>query len=189
MLYIGSCAKSGTHYVVDFLNCLGIKVRHEYPGIDGIVTWYIFHTPNDYPSYLNIDMDNSICLHQTREPIATIASIMALDQGSWGYIRRAMSMDLGRPILSRSMEYYYQWHKSLENCTFGYPVEDIMELVAILDLYKLPYNKEKLSEALELPKSGASFNKPDLSWNDLFRENWELAGQIKEMAGEYGYFS
>jgi hypothetical protein len=188
MLYIASCAKSGTHYTTAFLNRLGVQVQHEYPGLDGIVTWYVFHTPNQFPNQLNIDVDNSICLHQTREPLATISSLMHLDDNSWRYIRRAMGMDLTRPLLPRAMEYYYHWHKSLEDCTFQYQVEEIGELIDILDLFKINYDRAKLDWALETVRLGSTPNKSGLRWKDLLYANPDLYLEIRQMGERYGYY-
>ena len=187
MLYIGSTAKSGTHYTTEFLNRLGIQVQHEYPGRDGIVTWYTFGTPLGFPSQLNIDVDNSICLHQTREPLTTISSLMRLDDDSWRYIRRAMAMDLARPLLQRAMEYYYFWHKSLEDCTFQYQVEEITELLDILDLFEVSYDRSKIDWALQTDKLGATPQKAELRWKDLLYTNPDLYLDIREMGERYGY--
>jgi hypothetical protein len=187
MLYIGSCAKSGTHYTTEFLNRLGIQVQHEYTGIDGIVTWYIFHTPAQFPNELNIDVDNSICLHQTRHPIDTISSIMRLDNESWKYIRRAMNMDLTQPLLKRAMEYYIHWHKSLEDCTFQYQVEEMSELISILDLFDVKYDRDKIPWAMETPRLGSTPDKKQLTWDDLLREYPALYWEVRQMGEKYGY--
>lgn len=187
MLYIASCAKSGTHYTTEFLNRLGVRVQHEYPGLDGIVTWYTHHTPNHFPHELKLDIDNSICLHQTREPLATISSLMRLDDDSWRYIRRAMDMDLTRPLLERCMEYFYYWHLELEDSTFQFQVEEITELLEILDLYKIHYDKSKVNWALETEQLGATANKAAITWEDLMNTNEGLAMRIYLKGQKYGY--
>jgi hypothetical protein len=186
-LFIGSCAKSGTHSVTEFLNRIEVNVAHENLGLDGIVTWYIFGTPDFFPFKFNIDEDNSICLHQTREPLATISSLMKLDQTSWQYIRKYMQMDLARPLLVRCMEYYYYWHKSLESCPFSFSVENLRELIDILDLFKVPYNPNKIDWALATPRLGATHIKPNLTWADLRQANKQYYKKIIRMAQDYGY--
>lgn len=186
-LFIGATAKSGTHYTTEFLNRLGIRVNHEYPGIDGMVSWYIYSQPNDYPNSYNFNQDEAICLHQTREPLACISSIMTLNDSSWKYIRRWMKMDLSRPLLERAMEYYYEWNLSLENCTFTYQVEQIEELINILDLFEVEYDRSKIDWALETPRLGQTDNKTQLTWKDLYNQNFGLANLIEMSAEVYGY--
>jgi hypothetical protein len=188
MIYIGSCAKSGTHYTTEFLNRLGIRVGHEYPGLDGIVTWYTHHTPRDYPGELKIDVDNSICLHQTREPLATISSLLLLDENSWKYIYNAFNSDLsGMSLLKRCMYYYYHWHKELEDCTFQYRVEEMNELIDILDLFDVFYSKAGLDFAFKTPKLGQSPPKKGLTWKSLLYASPDYYEKIIEMAENYGY--
>ena len=187
MIFIGAAAKSGTHYTTEFLNRLGIRVGHEYPSFDGMVSWYCYGAPNDYPNQYQFNQDECICLHQVREPLTCISSIMRLDDQSWRYIRRWMQMDLTRPLLERSMEYYYHWNKNLENCTFTYPVEEIEDLIEILDLFDVEYDRTKIDWALQTPRLGLTNNKIQLTWEDLFNENFFLANCISASAEIYGY--
>jgi hypothetical protein len=187
MLYIGGTAKSGTHHTTEFLNRLGIRVGHEYPSFDGMVSWYCYGAPNDYPNQYQFNQDECICLHQTREPAACISSIMSLNDSSWRYIRRWMQMDLSRPLLQRAMEYYYYWNRNLENCTFTYQVEQIQDLIEILDLFDVEYDRTKIDWALETPRLGQTANKNTLTWHDLFRQDYTLATAIAVRGQTYGY--
>lgn len=186
MLYIGCTAKSGSHYTSEFLRRLGLEVRHEYPGRDGMITWYTHHVPYHFPPY-SFDVENSICLHQTREPLQTISSLMLLDDTSWKYIQQALCLEVFQiPILTRCMMYYKRWHEELDDCTFTYPVEEITELLHILDLYGIKY--QNVEYALKTGKEGATKErKPKLTWLDLMIENHILAQEIFELAKNYGY--
>lgn len=187
MIYIGATAKSGTHYTTEFLNRLGLRIGHEYPSYDGIVTWYTHHSPEHYPDKLHINIEEHICLHQTREPLTTINSILKLDMVSWRYIRCALQMDLTRPLLDRAMEYYYKWNLNLENCTFQYQVEQIEDLIEILDLFDVEYDRSKIDFALKTPRLGQTQDKPQLTWKDLYNQNFYYANLIEEKAEIYGY--
>jgi hypothetical protein len=184
-LLIQSVARSGTHYTTEFLNILGLKVEHEALGIDGTVRWQLEpHLPdNDY-----------IFLHQTREPIATITSLHHINNDSWRYISRVLNLEITTPILQRCMTYYYKWHQILdERSVFTYPVEEIHELVEILDLFKINYDKDKLPKALELPKNinytpeTHATPKTELSWEALYRCDYDLAEKIEDLAKKYEY--
>ncbi len=186
-LFIGAVAKSGTHYTTEFLNRLEVQVGHEYPSFDGLVSWYIYNPPNEFPHQFEFNQDECICLHQVREPLACISSRVRLDEPSSRYIRRWMQMDLSRPLLERAMEYYYHWNLSLENCTFTYQVEEIEDLIDILDLFDVEYNRSKIDWALQTPRLGQTPNKNQLTWKDLYDENFFLANMIEASAEIYGY--
>lgn len=179
-LFIASAAKSGTHFTTEFLNKLDVAVEHENTGKDGIVSWILDRVKdeNDY-----------VVLHQTRHPLDTISSCMYLNKDSWKYIRKHLLIEPNRPLLQQCMLYWYWWNKHLDNCTFTYPVEDIMELVHILDLFQIPHNKNKIGEAslLRVEKLGKTPLKKQLEWEDLKKEDYLLATEIRELAQSYGY--
>jgi hypothetical protein len=188
MIYIGSCAKSGTHYTTEFLNRLGLRVGHESPGLDGMVSWYTHGTPRFFPNEINFDIDTAICLHQTREPLATISSLLLLDENSWKYIYNAFNSDLsGMPLLERCIYYYWHWHCELEDCTFQYQVEDMVQLIDILDLFQINYDKTKLDWAFQTPILGASCNKEELTWGKLLQTSSPMTLDLMRMANKYGY--
>lgn len=177
-LFIASCPKSGTHYTTAFLNALDINVEHEGLGLDGTVSWILDRVKNE---------DEHIVLHQTREPLATISSLQYLSKDSWKYIHKTLQIQPSTPLIQKCMLMYYQWHKNLDNCIFTYPVEDISELISILELFKIPLNKNKLNLALKIEKLGATNNKNHLQWKDLLAIDKPLTKKIERLAKKYGY--
>lgn len=180
-LLIQSVARSGTHYTTQFLQTLGLKVEHEAIGIDGTVRWQLEpHLPDD----------DYVFLHQTRHPLDTISSLHFINQESWRYISKVLNLEITTPILQRCMIYYHKWHEILdERSVFTYPVEDIMELVNILELFKIPHSQHKLMNALEIPNNinKTPEMKPQVTWGHLYRCDYELAEKIEELAKKYEY--
>jgi len=181
-LWIRGCPHGGTRYTVKFLQTLGVDVGHETGRPQGIVDWR---------QVITVDEDIGLYLHQTRNPLDTIASFFEFDRNFWKNIYDVKEIRIYKQgsLLHRSMSYYYLWNYFVEkNSFFSYPVEDIQSLIDILDLFKFPYDKSKKNEALSIGRQGVWKEKDVvLTYDDLFNENEELGKKIYKQAERYGY--
>lgn len=184
-LLIRACPHTGTRYTAQFLQTIGVDIGHEVKHSAGIITWYI-------DGYFN--EDNYIYLHQVREPLEHISSFMNMDNVQWSYISEN-SHNYGcyiprkSDILLRSMQLFYFWNSFLQrNSIFSFPVEEPEAIVAILDLFNISYNKDKLKEAELLPKIGKSLGeKQKLTFDILYDKDKNLAKRIQRQTKKYGY--
>jgi len=186
-LLILGCGRSGTRYFSDLLRSNDIDVQHEKIGNDGVACWYSVFNSNKPPvSFFlpNYKETEFIKIHQVRNPIDVIASAHTLMPHSWEYVRRSIPINENDNLLLTCMKYWYYWNVEAEkNSIFTYKIEDIRTKISdILPLIG------KNPQDFKFNSVGSNSRKhQDLTWEDLYSENSELADLIKSLAAKYGY--
>lgn len=174
---IVACARSATVYMSKLLTELGYKVGHEEAGEDGSVGYHL------------VVIKPANCFHQVRHPLKQIASMYA--HQSWGFMLDVI--DLPNKGLGGCMKYWLEWNKLCEQfCVWRYKIED---LPLVWDEFCERIGHEKC-DIPEISKDINSSSKKtygernryeELTWDDLFEENVELAQEIFDKAEKYGY--
>jgi len=181
-LIITGCTRGATTYISHILRHSGIGVRHDQYGHEGIVGgWAV---PAIYPP-------ESIVIHQTRNPIGVIRSLLITSRKLakiYWYAKDVFKWNWEGNILRFAMQYWYDWNvMGEERAAYTYPVErleahwdNIKHLLSIPEATALPdYSKESNTF------KGVVY--PELSWDDLFSEDHALAQKIADLAIHLGY--
>jgi hypothetical protein len=114
-LLITGCGRSGTKFVTHVLRRLGLDVRHERMGADGIASWTMAVdadavawgvSPRDY--------DFEQVFHQVRDPRQVIASATTFKPRSWSFIYAHTAIPEDDPVLLRAAKYWYYWNLEAE---------------------------------------------------------------------------
>jgi hypothetical protein len=154
---------------------LGYNVGHEEPGDDGSVGYHL----------AVIKPEN--CFHQVRHPLKQISSMLA--HQSWGFMLDVV--DLPNKHLLGCMEYWLKWNKLCEEfCVWRYRIEQLPDIWDEFcdrighercDIPDVPTNTNTRKRYMERN------NYTELTWDDLFKEDRQLAQDIFDKAEKYGY--
>ncbi len=114
-LLITGCGRSGTKFAASLLQHLGLDVRHEEMGADGIATWCMAVQSDDSPwGGGRRSVKFATILHQVRHPLAVIPSLTTFTPPSWEFIAQHVSCPISEPILLRAAKYWYYWNLEAE---------------------------------------------------------------------------
>jgi hypothetical protein len=185
---IVSTPRSGTGYIWKLLSVLGVPCNHEehinsnvqnYHPADGagVSSWLAVPFLDQLPP-------TTMVLHQTRNPLRTINSLRLTHRYSSTGRDMAFLRANFRPQTSQhEIEFWYEWHKRIEQFEdLRYPVEN-PPLAAILSLIGHHREDKEIREALAAVPCDfhTSGNVPqDLNWPDL-------PPQVLSLARSYGY--
>jgi hypothetical protein len=126
-LLVTGCGRSGTKFTAVLLQSLGLDVRHEKMGRDGIAAWTLA-VPSARPPWgppAARDYFGEI-YHQVRHPLAMIRSAATFKPNSWEYIYEHTSASPQDPALLRAARYWLDWNAHAEfAATWRYRIEDI----------------------------------------------------------------
>jgi hypothetical protein len=114
-LLITGCGRSGTKYITHLLRRLGLDVRHERMGEDGITSWGMAVDAGCVAwgvPFRNFAFDH--VFHQVRDPREVIASATTFKPDSWSFIRAHTPISLDEPVLLRAAKYWYYWNLEAE---------------------------------------------------------------------------
>ena len=190
-LIIIGCGRSGTTYTSQLLKKNGYDVGHEVIGANGISSWYLvsdkqFHleTPG-FDFFKNYEFT---VVHQVRNPLDSISSMLTAQNYSWDFIDKELSLNMRKEsILLQSMKYWFYWNKAAQKkAVWTYKIEELDEnLSKLLSIAKFKTKKIKYVDSVS--KKTNSRKHRSLSWQDLEDEDLNLTHNIKELAREYGY--
>ena len=177
-LFITGVPRSGTQFIADTFQAIGLDVQHEAFGKQGISAFLIVpHLSR---------REKGIIFHQVRDPLKTISSMQTIDR-TWPYITEytGISPDQGG-MLHAIMRLYLLLNSEIEKYEhFRYKVEEIdqvwEQLLTIADVKQQPLP--------DIPKdthTRAELYKP-LGWYELEFRDAELTKYIKDMGHRYGY--
>jgi len=135
---ITGCGRSGTGYIVAFLNANGLDINHEdargYIGRDGCVSWPML--ANSLSSRGPIINEKYIhVFHQVRHPLNVITSwfinLKALDGTDWVFIRRHVpEIHKNDSLIVQCAKYWYYWNLKAEKIAeWRYRIEDIDQII------------------------------------------------------------
>ncbi len=127
-LLVTGCGRSGTKFTAVLLQRLGLDVRHEQMGRDGIAAWALAVsspiTPPWGPAAAHYRFDE--VYHQVRHPLAVIASAATFKNESWEYIYAHTSTSAADAMVIRGAKYWLEWNLNAERmATWRYRVEDL----------------------------------------------------------------
>jgi hypothetical protein len=126
LLLVTGSGRSGTKYVCFVLRRLGLDVRHERMGRDGIASWSMavdaerppWGVPRSAYDFANV-------FHQVRHPLAAIASCTTFKDESWRFIREHVGCT-DECLLLRAAKYWLLWNERAEaGATWRYRIEDL----------------------------------------------------------------
>ena len=180
-LRIMACPRSGTKYTALLMQKAGLEVGHEKLLEDGISTWLI-----DTKQLEGVDLAQMVYVHQVRDPLATISSLMTLqwwNKGGMPYLREYVNLSDGPP-LKRSMQMYLNWNTLIEQmCLFTYPVERMDEYWE--DILSRMGVKQRSMPQLDITTNHRKHDK--LTWKELSATSELLTMKIKEKSRTWGY--
>jgi hypothetical protein len=160
---ITGCGRSGTKYITFALQRLGLDVRHERMGRDGIASWYMAvdasHSPFG-PTRRGTDFRH--VFHQVRHPLAVIASAVTLKEESWRFVCEHAPIEIDEPPTLRAAKYWYYWNLEAERIAhWRYRVEDPGALQALCEWLGLDFRREAVehvSTAVNTRSDGRLFH-------------------------------
>ena len=114
-LLITGCGRSGTKYITHLLRRLGLDVRHERMGRDGIASWGMAVDAGAVAWGVPMrDFAFEQVFHQVRDPREVIASATTFKPDSWAFICAHTPIPLDEPVLLRAAKYWYYWNLEAE---------------------------------------------------------------------------
>ena len=186
---ITGCGRSGTKYMALLLSAVGLDIRHETMGKDGIASW-LLATDSTYLDYgpSRRHFRFGTILHQARDPLASISSMQTIQTSSWRYICRHIPCSLDEPLLLRCAKYWRDWNLKAESiATWRYRIEDFErvwdELCARL---RIPADRAALASVPRTINTREG-NYRRIGWDDLAALDKALCLSIQEQAARYGY--
>jgi hypothetical protein len=126
-LLVTGCGRSGTKFTAVLLQRLGLDVRHEKMGRDGIAAWTLA-VASERPPWAPAAALESFeeIYHQVRHPLAVIRSVATFKPSSWEYICEHTSATPQDPVLLRAAKYWLDWNRHAELVgTWRYRIEDL----------------------------------------------------------------
>lgn len=194
MICILSTGRSGTTFTARVLNILGVEIGHEKVLSRGIIgcNWYEFL---DRPKYRGRFTER---LHQVREPLACIRSMLTFHTGILGRIESVCGTvplhpneQLGRIHrvaaiwlnYNRLMANMSSWSYRLEDLRLGNPAYD-----NLCNHFDVPRGaRPKIMHISREMNAGKKADLPVVSWEVLEKIDGSMADAIMEDAIAYGY--
>jgi hypothetical protein len=168
------CGRSGTTYISNIFQSVGIDIKHEKMGINGTSDWHLT------TKFIG---NNYTILHQIRHPLKTMASMFTAPITTWKSINKYIPLTLKNTLLD-AMRYWYFWNLIAESrACFTYRVENLYNewgtICSILGIGGAKYE--------EISKTTNSRNHSELTWDELEKEDGLLTTAIHWLANKYGY--
>lgn len=109
------------------LQRLGLDVRHEKLGRDGIVAWPLAVRATTTPWGPAVTPEHfGEVFHQVRHPLAVIRSVATFKPHSWAYVYAHTSATPADPVVLRGAKYWLEWNEHAERiATWRYRIEDV----------------------------------------------------------------
>ena len=164
-LLITATPRSGTVFMTNFLNDLGIQLSKDsqYPKEHGMVSWVHVFKDSEYDPFPTLqakDLHGSkfkVIWHQLRDPLKCLTSIAftepLVDQKYLDYLQRHISLsdsnatvpvlmdpsqNLEQILIRRALEFYLQWHTFIQSLRVPmFRLEDIVERKNMTAVYEI----------------------------------------------------
>jgi hypothetical protein len=193
MIAITGCGRSGTKYISELFQKIGIDVTYEKLGKDGISSWCLVPDTQEKcfgPSYKEIEYYNIPLVHQIREPLSSISSMTTMLDISWKFIRVFIPISQKDSKLKMCMKCWYYWNlMAKQKSCYTYRIENIIsefeELICIGD-FKVNADFKKIISVV--PKDINTRIHEQYCWSDLKNEDDSLTNKIMILAKETGYY-
>jgi len=175
---IAGHARSGTMYMAYLLQALGIDMKHQELGKDGVVSWQHICT-NEY----KVSCDEVI--HQVRHPLKVIASTAyTLHPCSYPFMFDCIGTPPNDHPLVVAMWTWLKWNELIEErAKWRFKIEDcdVTELEYWLGIeFGKPIKPN-------IPKTTNSIPHPETSWQELEAVDLHLCEQVRALGKKYGY--
>ena len=125
-LLITGCGRSGTKYATFVLRRLGLDVRHEKMGEDGVASWFMAVDAKTVPfgdASRNFVFNH--VFHQVRHPLTVIPSVASFKEDTWRFVCAHAPIDINERLLLRCAKYWYYWNLNAEKIAdWRYRIED-----------------------------------------------------------------
>lgn len=161
---ITGCGRSGTLYMSKYFQAMGLDVRHEAHGEDGISSWYLSSPGRGQitKNYYGGRMRRIEVIHLVRDPLAVMASMRRCEA-----IRTRSALDVFRrlypdieemPVLDLVALWWVEWNKNtrlLWDVSYTLQVERATKLEVIVDLcemFRVPLDEEIHGKLLRIPQ-------------------------------------
>lgn len=177
-ILITGCPRSGTKYICEALKKWGLIVRHEQVGFHGTADWTRAISPDGKARFKAVWYRGTDCtrfdviFHQVRHPLKVFETLHSLNPESWDYIYKHTSAKPTDSELTKMMKFYLDWNLMAQHfavCT--YRVEELIKA--------FPGVRTDINSREEIRKK--------FTWEDLAKENSELAQAIRIMTIRFGY--
>jgi hypothetical protein len=207
---VTGCGRSGTMYMSKYFQAMGLDVRHEKHGEDGISSWYISEgwksraTKNYYGSKLR----KIVAIHLVRDPLKVMSSMRRCEA-----IRSRSALDPYRVMAPQhahagveelAARYWVDWNRLARitwNFDYTLRIEDADNSEVMLDMARLlgVTLTGKIVQAIrEIPKNThfikEKFWKEAVKTNPVCREDmviedipYLVQGQVCRLASLFGY--
>jgi len=195
-LLVVATIHSGTKYTSQIFQAVGLDIGHEKMGEHGAVgADYAWRKPGYEREMTSGIPDNTVTVHQVREPFVTIASLSTIPENFWrnavhGNTTYYQGIYEGNPLedstIIRCMKLWLNWNQTAEKlASYTYRVENMEECFPyILELIGLPTD-------LPFPNISKTTNKHEerhqYSERELYNADSHLYNRIKDLARKYGY--
>ncbi len=164
-LLITGCGRCGSKYISVLMRAIGLDIRHEQIGENGITSWYMAVDAKSVPigpTYEKYSFKHTFQL--VREPLAAIGSICSFSQQAWIFICQHSKCSMEDPILLRSAKYWYYWNQLAEqkaDCFIR--VEDETQIITTIEReLGISIDKsvvEQLPKNVNTRRSGRTFHR------------------------------
>ena len=192
-LLVTGCGRSGTNYTADILRLSGYDIKHEKPGLDGVVSWpmavdsYSPWGPSSNDQFEHI-------FHQVRHPLNVINSwvvnISDLNRDEWKFIRNHVpEIKETDSVIESAVKYWIYWNLIAETkAEWRYKIEEFKEIIPefmersgiVIDLDQLQVISTNHNTWKEITIK--------LTWDELKEQLPEdLFVQLESLARKYGY--
>ena len=191
LIIITGCGRSGTTFSSKVLRQMGLEIGHERLKKNGISSWYMVSQKKKVelgPSLYDLEKFEKIIIHQVREPLPAISSMLSTGSPSWRFLSYEIPIDIENDSkILKAMKYYFYWNKQTENITnIRIKAEEFtLSIEKILKEHNLNYNSGTVNIDKKTKVNTRKHNQ--LSWQDLTKEDEILAEKIKKLGEEYGY--
>lgn len=170
--------RSGTMYMSTFLQALGIDMKHQELGKDGVVSWQHIAN-NEY----RVECDNVI--HQVRHPLKVIASTAyTFDSSGYPFMFDCVGEPTNKHPLAIAMYTWIKWNELIEQRAKGrfqienFGIDDLLDMLGLkIDITDMPQIQKNVNAIPHIPTS----------WEELEAVDKGLCNEVKEMAARYGY--
>lgn len=203
-ILITGCGRSGTNYVANLLDSMGLPFSHEGFPKKGISSWPLaVRSDAEMPWWMfcrHGEFTFKPVLHQVRHPLAVIASTQTFAGSSWDYIKKHIPVKDEDSLLLKCMKYWYYWNLEAEKFSeWTYQLESFPEVFPEfckrIGHPELIQKKDKLQQmaknvntrAGRPEKSPSMLPRKEVTWARLEKEDKELCGKIRLLAEKYGY--
>lgn len=213
---VTGCGRSGTLYVTNLLRALGYDMRHERSDGEGAACWYccglleknvrweapITRCGCQFPGVRIDEFGDAVSdlavapivsrydviLHQTRAPMAVIASAQTFTEGSFNYIGNKIGSSGPRDRILEAARYWIEWNRTAARIAdYSYRVEDMpAQIPHICERIGIPYSEDRLGDLLLRKDINARLH-DSVDAVYIRKRDAELYRELRRTADRLGY--